>query len=174
MIILLTGGSACGKSSFAEELCLGLPTPRYYIAAMQPYGPEGEERIVRHRKLREGKGFETIERYTDLEGLRLPSRGTALLECICNLTANEMFGEDGSFRDPFEAVIRGTKALAYQCDDLIIITNDVGGDAIAYDEGTTAYIEVLGRINATLAQMADTVCELVCGIPLVLKGRLPE
>ena len=28
--------------------------------------------------------------------------------------------------------------------------------------------------NAALADMADTVCELVCGIPIVLKGALPE
>ena len=173
MIILLTGGSACGKSSFAEELCLGLPLPRYYIAAMQPYGAEGEERIRRHRKLREGKGFETIERYTALDGLRLPGRGTALVECICNLTANEMFHGEGSFRDPCESVLRGTAALAEQCDNLVIITNDVGSDAIEYGEGTNAYVKAMGRINAALAEKADTVCELVCGIPLILKGRLP-
>ena len=173
-MILLTGGSACGKSSFAESLCVSMPGPRYYIAAMQPYGEEGEARIRRHRMLREGKGFQTIEKYTGLADLKLPQRGTALLECICNLTANEMFGEEGNYRDPCEAVIEGTLALAGQCDDLVVITNDVGADALNYNEGTRAYIEAMGKINAALAQKADTVCELVCGIPLVLKGRLPE
>ena len=38
MMILLTGGSGCGKSSFAERLCMEMPLPRYYIAAMKPYG----------------------------------------------------------------------------------------------------------------------------------------
>lgn len=174
MMILLTGGSACGKSSFAEGLCMKLPLPRFYIAAMQPYGPEGEERIRRHRRLRAGKGFETIERYTDLAGLRLPERGTVLLECICNLTANEMFSTDGSFRDPCGDVLRGVAELAAQCGDLIVITNDVGGDELDYSEGTRAYIDAMGRINAALAQEADTVCELVCGIPLIVKGELPE
>ena len=32
----------------------------------------------------------------------------------------------------------------------------------------------LMRCAAALADMADTVCELVCGIPIVLKGALPE
>jgi len=174
LIILLTGGSACGKSSFAEELCLRLPLPRYYIAAMQPYGAEGEERILRHRKLRQGKGFETVEQYMDLDRLHLPQRGTALLECICNLTANEMFPADGSCRDPYSAVLRGIDALAEQCDHLIIITNDVGADKLDYSEQTQSYIKALGMINIALAEKADTVCELVCGIPLVLKGELPE
>ena len=88
MMILLTGGSACGKSAYAEELCCRSPLPRYYLAAMKPYGREGGRKIKRHRALRAGKGFETIERYTDYENLRLPRRGAALLECIANLTAN--------------------------------------------------------------------------------------
>ena len=33
---------------------------------------ESRERVRRHREARSGKGFETIERYTDLAGLRLP------------------------------------------------------------------------------------------------------
>ncbi|MDO5444416.1 MAG: bifunctional adenosylcobinamide kinase/adenosylcobinamide-phosphate guanylyltransferase [Eubacteriales bacterium] len=173
-MILLTGGSACGKSAFAESLCTSLPLPRYYIAAMKPYGAEGEERIRRHRTLRRGKGFETIEKYTALDELTLPGRGTALLECICNLTANEMFDDNSTFCDPCEAVIRGTMALAAQCNNLVVITNDVGADALDYNEGTRAYIKAMGSINAALAEKADTVCELVCGIPLVLKGTLPE
>lgn len=174
MMILLTGGSACGKSSYAEKLCTQLPMPRYYIAAMRPYGEGGMEKVERHREMRRGKGFETFERYTELESLELPERGTVLLECICNLTANEMFDDEGNYTDPFDRVIAGVKALRAQCNDLIVVTNDVGTDNASYDASTQAYIEVLGRINAALAAEADAVYELVCGIPLVLKGELPE
>ena len=45
MMILLTGGSGCGKSSFAERLCMEMPLPRYYIAAMKPYGEGGMEKV---------------------------------------------------------------------------------------------------------------------------------
>ena len=50
MITLMTGGSACGKSSYAESLAVRLNGPRYYLAAMQPYGEGGAEKIARHRK----------------------------------------------------------------------------------------------------------------------------
>lgn len=172
MMILLTGGSACGKSSYAESLCLRFDGPRYYIAAMRPYGDGSAEKIERHRRLRAGKGFETIERYTDLAGLVLPEYGTALLECICNLTANEMFDEAGEQTDPYDAVISGVEALRRQCETLIVVTNDVGSDNRSYNSGTRAYVRALGRINAALAGRADAVCELVCGIPIVLKGEL--
>lgn len=171
-MILLTGGSACGKSSYAESLCLRFSQPRWYIAAMRPYGDGSAEKIARHRELRRGKGFETIERYTDLAGLVLPERGTVLLECICNLTANEMFDEQGNQTDPFNAVMDGVETLHCQSDTLVVVTNDVGSDNKDYDPGTRAYVRALGKINAALAQQADVVCELVCGIPIVLKGEL--
>lgn len=173
MMILLTGGSACGKSSYAETLCQRFPLPRYYLAAMRPYGDGSAVKITRHREMRAGKGFETIERYTDLAGLELPQRGTALLECICNLTANEMFDDEGNQTDPFQTVIRGVEVLRSQCETLVVVTNDVGSDSKTYDTGTQAYIQALGRINAALAQQADCVFELVCGIPIALKGALP-
>lgn len=172
MMILLIGGAGSGKSSFAEALCMKGPLPRYYLAAMQPYGPEGEARIARHRKLREGKGFETIERYTDYASLKLPARATALLECAANLTANEMFAPDGSMTDPVARVLAGVDALRAQCALLVVVTNDVGSDGTEYDASTAAYIDALGRINRALAARADTVAELVAGIPLVLKGEL--
>ena len=173
MMILLTGGSACGKSSYAEAICEKAPGPRWYLAAMQPYGEEGQRKVERHRQLRAGKGFETIERYTDYASLELPERGTALLECICNLTANEMFDEEGNQSDPYARVLAGVENLKAQCGLLVVITNDVGSDGILYDAGTQDYISVLGRINAALAREADTVIEMVAGIPILLKGELP-
>lgn len=174
MMILLTGGSGCGKSSFAEKLCMQAAMPRFYIAAMKPYGAGGMEKVERHRRMRAGKGFETFECYTGMERLALPACGTTLLECICNLTANEMFDDAGNMTDPYTRVLAGVENLRRQSDTLIVVTNDVGSDTGDYSPETRAYIEVLGRINAELARRADTVCELVCGIPVVLKGALPE
>ena len=174
MMILLTGGSGCGKSTFAESLAVRLPAPRYYIAAMQPYDAECLRKIARHREMRKGKGFETIERQRDMEGLVLPDRGTVLLECLCNLTANEMFLPDGSMQNVCEKILYGLDRLRAQCENLIIVTNDVGSETEDYSPETRAYITALGNINRAVAEKADAVCELVCGIPILLKGSLPE
>ena len=72
MLILLTGGSACGKSSYGEKLAVLGPKPLYYIAAMQPYDDECLKKIARHRELRKDKGFLTIEQYTGVDTLELP------------------------------------------------------------------------------------------------------
>lgn len=173
MITLLTGGSGCGKSSYGESMAVRLPMPRWYLAAMKPYGEGSQAKIERHRNMRKGKGFETVERYTDYAALTLPQKGgTALLECICNLAANEMFKDDGTVQDPCGAVMKGVKNLAAQCDNLLIITNDVGSDGCEYDPATVEYIRVMGKLNRDLAILADNVYELVAGIPIVLKGRL--
>ena len=172
MLILLTGGSACGKSSHGEKLAVQGPKPLYYIAAMQPYDDECLKKIARHRELRKDKDFETIERYTGVDTLQLPQRGgTALLECLCNLTANEMYIQPDSPVDPVKKVVAGVENLRRQTDTLIVITNDVGSDNEAYSEETRAYIGYLGRINARVADMADQVYELVAGIPICLKGE---
>ncbi|MBQ9832338.1 MAG: bifunctional adenosylcobinamide kinase/adenosylcobinamide-phosphate guanylyltransferase [Clostridia bacterium] len=174
MNILLTGGSACGKSTYAEKLISTLENEhRYYIATMRPYDDECIKKIERHRKQRESGRFITIEQPVSIGSLILPHRGTALLECMCNLCANEMFDESGNMRDPFDDIINGIEKLKAQCRHLIVVTNDVGGEYSAeYDSTTNAYIQTLGALNAHLASDFDCVYELVCSIPLVLKGEL--
>ena len=62
MLILVSGGSASGKSEFAESLVLQSGCDRrYYLATMIPYDEECRRRISRHRKMRAAKGFKTIE-----------------------------------------------------------------------------------------------------------------
>ncbi len=171
MRILLTGGSACGKSTFAEQLAANFKGPRYYIATMQPYDQECLDKIAKHRVQRADKGFETIERYTDLAAVVLPKRGVVLLECMCNWLANEMFTETGDVKDPHPALWSGIKALEGQCEHLIVVTNEVGADSQNYDESTKMYVKYLGEINQALAKRFDQVTEMVCGLPLDIKGR---
>ncbi|MBR4691638.1 MAG: bifunctional adenosylcobinamide kinase/adenosylcobinamide-phosphate guanylyltransferase [Oscillospiraceae bacterium] len=171
MKILLTGGSGCGKSTFAESLVMKFPLPRWYVATMRSYGAESEAKIARHRAMRSTKGFETIESQTDVGKIELPGGGTVLLECLCNLTANEMFDDEGNERDPYDKILREVRSLAEKADNLILVTNDVGSDAEAYSDSTLRYVDALGRLNAAFASEFDTVYELVCGIPLLLKGE---
>ena len=174
MRILITGGSACGKSTFAEALTSRLPQPRCYLATMRPFGEESLEKISRHRVMRQEKGFYTVERYVDIAGAELEDGSTVLLECLCNLTANELFDESGAVDEgAFTRLLEGVISLESRCENLIVVTNDVGsGTTQSYNEQTREYVEVLGRLNAALAARFDVVYELVCGIPLCLKDEL--
>ncbi|MEG2676667.1 MAG: bifunctional adenosylcobinamide kinase/adenosylcobinamide-phosphate guanylyltransferase [Oscillospiraceae bacterium] len=173
MTALVIGASASGKSEYAEALALKFGLPRYYIATMQPFGEEGEKRILRHRLMREGKGFFTIERYLDIGALKLPQRGTALLECVGNLVANELFSSGGSRENTVESIIGGISALEKQCENLIIVTNDIFSDGIEYDSETESYIKALGLVNSKTACICNLAVEIVCGIPIAVKGVLP-
>lgn len=175
MITLLTGGSKCGKSSIAEGLLNGSSGEKYYIAAMEPYGEEAQRAIARHREMRSGKGFHTIERARNLDTLKLPETGghcCALLECLTTLCANEMFTQTG-VTDPTEKIISGLKNLSGQVSKLVIVTNEVASDGVDYPSETMDYIRIMTRLNAAVAELSDTVIECICGIPLTLKGA-PE
>lgn len=171
MFMVVTGGSGSGKSAWAEQQVLKLgEQKRYYIATMQCADEESRRRIERHRRMRAGKHFQTLECPADLERLFLEPGSTALLECMSNLTANEFF--DGKKHTPQETaakIMTGIERLKGQCANLIVVTNEVFSDGAVFDEWTTQYLECLGSINCAMARMADCVAEVVYGIPVILK-----
>jgi adenosylcobinamide kinase/adenosylcobinamide-phosphate guanylyltransferase len=184
MFVLVTGGSGSGKSEYAERVLVAQTAKdmRYYIATMMPYGEEGRKRVEKHRRQRAGRGFHTIERYLDLAGLdmqkfhmeeRKGMESGILLECMSNLVANEIFDEQGSHERAEKSISEGIRRLKSCTDHLVVVTNEVFSDGITYDPETMDYLKCLGRINQELASMADIVVEVVCGIPLSMKGELP-
>lgn len=172
MQTLVIGGASCGKSEYAEALAMRCPGKRYYVASLMPLDEASLKCISRHQHMRAQKGFVTLERYTDLAGLCLPARGTVLLECLGNLVANELFAPDGAGDAATDAIVSGITALGRQCDDLIVVTNDVFSDGCAYDGDILRYLHTLAYLNRALARCFDCVVEVVCGIPLVLKGEM--
>ncbi len=171
MLTVITGGSASGKSAYAENLILSYGQgQRIYIATMYPYDEESQKRVARHQKMRMGKGFQTLERYTGLEDLHVPEGSHVLLECMSNLAANEMFLEEGAGENTVEAVMRGVRRLESQAARLCVVTNEIFSDCQPYDQETRQYMRYLGMINCQMAQMAESVVEVVYGIPLYIKG----
>ena len=118
MITLITGGSGCGKSTYAESRMLSYSLPRVYVATMIPCGEDAARRIARHRQLRAGKGFETLEKGVDVGGLPLPEGASVLLECLGNLVANEMFEPDGAGENAEERCLDGIRSLARRAANL--------------------------------------------------------
>lgn len=178
MITLIIGGSGSGKSAYAEDYTISISEDRkkYYIATMQSHDEESEKKIERHRMIRSGKGFSTIEQPVDIgkaaEKMEAGDR-TALLECISNLTANEMFSEEVQETEEVvtEKIVGGIAALNRQLTQLVIVSNNLFEDGNTYDKNTMSYIRAMGLINQKLAEMADQVVEVVVGIPIVIKDN---
>ena len=169
MIVLVTGGSGCGKSTWAEKLVASLPKKkRVYIATMLVYDEESVKRVERHRAQRADKGFQTIECEKDLASADIEDGSIVLLEDLVNLMANEMF--DGG---DVSRIVPALDVLAKKCGHLIMVTNDVFSDGIEYAESTQEYIRQLAKINNAAAQIADCVVEVVYSIPVCVKGELP-
>lgn len=169
MIVLVTGGSGCGKSTWAEKLVASLPNEkRVYIATMQVYDDESVKRVQRHRAQRADKGFFTIECEKDLASAQVEDGSIVLLEDLVNLMANEMF--DGG---DVSRIIPALHSLAKKCRHLIMVTNDVFSDGIEYAPSTQEYLRQLTVINAAAAEMSDSVVEVVYSIPVPVKGELP-
>lgn len=172
MVALIIGGSGSGKSEFAENMALNLSKQNLiYLATMIPYGREGIERVERHRKMRRNKGFKTIEKYTDLKKLTLKQESTVLLECMSNLLANEMFENDGAGDKAVEEIKIGIDSLIDCTRNTVIVSNDIFGDGMNYDERTREYINNLGLINRYISLKADMIHEIVCGIPIAIKEK---
>ena len=171
MIVLVTGGSGSGKSAFAEDKVLSFgEARRIYIATMYPFDMESKKRVSRHRNMRAGKGFETVECYTNLKELLLPKDSVVLLECMSNLAANEMFQKDGAKESTVEEILEGVREIAGYVRHLVIVTNEIFSEAALYEGETETYRKYLGEINRRIGEMADQVYEVVYGIPLCVKG----
>lgn len=206
MLHMVYGGSASGKSSYAESFAMSLQGDGrlLYIATMYPYkwntteiDPETMQRIERHRAMRADKGFDTVECYRHVEHIVAKRQDVLLLECMSNLLANEMYleqdSDDGGLAETMSEVekvgvgmsetlspvskkiVQALVDLSTRVQDVVIVTNDVfsDGGSLTYDESTREYVKNLAEINCALARVAETVTEVVCGIPVIVKKNHP-
>lgn len=173
MLILVIGGSGSGKSEYAEQRCMELDAgQKVYLATMDAGDAESRERIERHRRMRSGKGFETLECFTHPEQAALPPGKTVLLECLSNLAANEMFSPSGrgDAAQTADAILSFVRDAACRQKHLVVVTSQVFSDGISYGDETERYLRCLAQINAGVAALADEVTEVVHGIPLRIRG----
>jgi len=180
MFHLITGGSGSGKSEYAEKkICRYLEEVgsknMIYVATMFPYGDETQAKIERHRQMRAGKGFKTIECYTNLlqaaKKMAEESADCILLECISNLTANELYLADKTKEEAITGIVQGVEELAKHCKHLIVVTNEVCSEGVADTKELERYKKVLGRVNCALAAQADHTTEVVYGIATAIVGE---
>ena len=176
MRVFICGGAGAGKSAFAEGLAQKMGGRLVYVATMPVVSDEDKAKVERHHRLRAGKGFTTIERPGALSNL--PDNGEAMLvECLSTHVANMMFNpstDSGQSADHWIKVLKAELApLLKRKGNTIFVSLEITSDGTTYSPETEAYKSVLTAVNRYLVQNCDAAFEVVCGIPVKIKGELP-
>lgn len=170
MVVVIIGVPESGKSQMAEKRAVELAGDcrKYYIATMIPFGEEGEKRVLKHRQMRAGKEFETIECPVNLgkmvDSMENPAKATCLLECMSNLVGNEMHGDIRYSEDELvEHIISDVRKLCESSQNVVIVSNSFDKDGDGYDEDTRNYVRALDRVNDRLKELSDETYEYTGG-----------
>ncbi len=214
MFLFITGGTASGKSEYAEEQAEKLAAAEaasrgddqaavIYAATMSDTGHDSLERIKRHKLRRERAEakihrngvknvnikYETFECFSLADAGRLAEYAedrVVLFDCLSGFAANIMFGQpDDASGDRHEpprphgrplaakqaaaALEQTAAALSRRCSSLILVSDLIFSDGCSYSKETLDYIDALALASRTAAAAADSVTEVVCGIPVKIK-----
>ncbi|MBR6329653.1 MAG: bifunctional adenosylcobinamide kinase/adenosylcobinamide-phosphate guanylyltransferase [Lachnospiraceae bacterium] len=160
-MILVTGDTGSGKSAVAEALFDGIKTEKYYLATMERSDELSEKRIEKHRRMREGKGFTTIEFTCDItRSLPLIGEGSALLlECATNLLSNLMFSGDErpGAQEAADKALEQILALREKTGLYVVVTNETGSWQGDYSGETREFIRAQEILNEALKKTAEKV-----------------
>ena len=172
---IIYGAASSGKSSVAEDMAveaakkLGEATTLYYMATMETASEAAQERIKRHRAMRAGKGFETIEEmYEPSKHIHQVKGGVVLLECLSNLVANVYWKQYGDGIPGIEEIHALSEQIVDeliqidQVSQLVIVTNNIFEDGYSQDAWCDAYMQILGLVNRKLAKIGE-LYEVIAG-----------
>ena len=81
-------------------------------------------------------------------------------------TENAGAGEDMHRREILRKLKTDLLELSRHAEQLIIVSGDIFEDGAVYDDTTEGYLDSLGELHRWLAERADRVTEVVCGIPI--------
>ncbi len=162
MTVLVIGYPHSGKSEIAENMAMEMSAPGecIYLATMIPYGDEGRERVKRHRSMRAGKGFVTMEvpydAYAAIRETGNAAGRTVLLECLSNLLANEMFERRSTTEAAADKITEDVTRLRDLVRDLVIVSNhyEISDE---FDEETRLYAKTLDEVNERIKAISDKV-----------------
>lgn len=165
------GGAASGKSAFAERLLAATGRPKVYIATAEAGDEEMRLKIIAHQA-RRGAGWSTLEAPLDLVSAlaEVSVHQAVLIDCATLWLANHM----GSGSDITTEESRFLHALATSAAPVVVVSNEVGAGVVPDNALARRFRAAQGRLNQGLAARANLVVQVVAGLPLVLKGSLPE
>ena len=175
-IVLITGGARSGKSDYAQKRAEELSGKHFFIATCPAVDLEMADRIKRHQQSRANGQWQTIEEETALSLVinELPNDSVCLLDCLTLWVNNLMYRAEKSCEEIDEDTICTyvedllAAADKYQ-GTLICVSNEVGMGVVPDNLMARKYRDYVGRCNRLIAEAADEVIFVSCGLPLFLK-----
>ncbi|MEH6833653.1 MULTISPECIES: bifunctional adenosylcobinamide kinase/adenosylcobinamide-phosphate guanylyltransferase [Falsihalocynthiibacter] len=167
----ILGGAASGKSAYAESLFAVHAGTRTYLATAQSFDSEMENKISRHQIMR-GEGWDTIERPMDIAPVFLEAQPeSAILFDCATLWLSNLLLADRNVEEALENLLFALNSCAIP---VVIVSNEVGAGIVPAEALSRRFREAQGRLNQQLAAQSDYAVLVVAGLPLTLKGTMPE
>ncbi|HIE08530.1 MAG TPA: bifunctional adenosylcobinamide kinase/adenosylcobinamide-phosphate guanylyltransferase [Armatimonadetes bacterium] len=182
-LIFIVGGARSGKSKHALLRAIEeSPSGRVaFLATAIPTDEDMRRRIEEHRRKRP-KGWATFEEPLEPEELAQKLAGkfeAILIDCLTLWLFNwfERLREgrsppelEGALGERAERLVLGLRrAVDSGGATLIVVSNEVGMGVVPSDPYDRAFCDSLGRLNQLVAEAADEVILVCCGIPLRIK-----
>lgn len=171
---LVLGGARSGKSAYAEQLASESQLAVTYIATAQVYDNEFAKRIA-HHKARRPKDWQLVETPFNL-ATTLETHATEntcvivdcltlwLAQCICPECESP---ETVSWEEERMTLLEVLPKLKGK---VILVSNEVGMGIVPLGEINRQFQDEQGRLNQSIAKLADEVSFIAAGLPLKLKS----
>ncbi len=167
-IILITGGSRSGKSTYAEQLALSMSDAPVYLATARIWDEEFRERVRRHQE-RRGPQWTNIEEEKQLSRHNLAGR-VVLVDCLTLWCTNFFFDLDSDVDRALAEAKAEFDLFTAQDATFILVTNEIGMGGTSDNEIQRKFTDLQGWMNQYAAAQADEVILMVSGIPVKIKG----
>lgn len=145
--------------------------PRIYLATSQAFDAEMDDKIARHKAQR-GDGWITIEEPLNVADVlaQQPSDHIVLVDCATLWLTNVILAD----LDVAEHTTAFCDALVNCPARIVVVSNEVGYGIVPDNALSRRFRNAQGRLNQMIAEPADCVVTVMAGLPLALKGTLPQ
>lgn len=173
-IHLILGGARSGKSAYAEKLALDSGQEVIYIATAQVYDAEFGERVAHHR-VRRPTHWKTVEQSFNLGKIlqeHAKSNQCLIVDCL-TLWLAQCICPDCDRPDNLDWQTERAsllEVLPKLQGTVLLVSNEVGMGIVPLGAINRQFQDEQGRLNQTIAQLANKVSFVAAGLPFTLKG----